>query len=433
MKIWLELFINLIESTIIVDFLTRYFGLKKKDWKSYIVVISTEVVLFSVITFFTWNQSFETLSTLIIGVLSFAFCAFCLNGHILEKAFISAFVMALIAVIATVTTLVFGSVFKCDVTKILEFYSPARAIALVTTKVIFFWITRAILKIKLRTELHIQDGLLLVIVPLCSIGAISLLMPAALSDTEIQEYVLGAVITIAIMDFLIYYLFLRIASVNQIKQEYALLELQYSCSQKNALDIKRLYDEVCAVRHDLKNHMLCIDRMAMDHKCNEIRCYIKKLFHDAGYNERTILFTGNNILDAILNAKISVAEQNGVRCQATITSTNIPLSENDICVLFGNLMDNAIEAAADTVKKRIDIKIAEQGKYLLVRIQNSIQRSVLKTNPSMTTTKNDKKMHGIGVNNIKRIVEEYGGIIEYFEENDRFSCDILIPTIPSTN
>lgn len=213
MKIWLELFINLIESTIIVDFLTRYFGLKKKDWKSYIVVISTEVVLFSVITFFTWNQSFETLSTFIIGVLSFAFCAFFLNGHILEKAFISAFVMALIAVIATVTTLVFGSVFKCDVTKILEFYSPARAIALVTTKVIFFWITRAILKIKLRTELHIQDGLLLVIVPLCSIGAISLLMPAALSDTEIQEYVLGAVITIAIMDFLIYYLFLRIASV----------------------------------------------------------------------------------------------------------------------------------------------------------------------------------------------------------------------------
>lgn len=137
MKIWLELFINLIESTIIVDFLTRYFGLKKKDWKSYIVVISTEVVLFSVITFFTWNQSFETLSTFIIGVLSFAFCAFFLNGHILEKAFISAFVMALIAVIATVTTLVFGSVFKCDITKILEFYSPARAIALVTTKVIF--------------------------------------------------------------------------------------------------------------------------------------------------------------------------------------------------------------------------------------------------------------------------------------------------------
>ena len=103
------------------------------------------------------------------------------------------------------------------------------------------------------------------------------------------------------------------------------------------------------------------------------------------------------------------------------------LPHDEIAVLFGNLFDNAIEAAKNSDKKIIKLDVCLQGPYLSVFIKNSIDASVLESNMDLNTTKNDKSFHGFGIKNIKRIVDKYNGLIRFDEESGYFICDILIP------
>lgn len=232
---------------------------------------------------------------------------------------------------------------------------------------------------------------------------------------------------VALMDVLVYILFKRISTDNQVKQEYTLLKLQYECIENTSQETQRIYKEMQGVRHDLKNQLQCIDRLATGEKCNEIHQYIQDFLRIEKEKDRTIVFTDNRILDTILNIKISAAERQGIRCTVLITYSCFPLSQSDICVLFGNLLDNAIEAAIQTEDKKIDIQIDKQGQYVYICMKNSISHSVLCENPQLKTSKPNKKYHGFGLRNIKKIVHEYNGMMQVHESQQQFICDILIP------
>ena len=100
---------------------------------------------------------------------------------------------------------------------------------------------------------------------------------------------------------------------------------------------------------------------------------------------------------------------------------------SDISVLFGNLLDNAYEAAKRAEDKGIDVSLTGQGAYIRIRVQNTVEGPVLEINPELLTSKSDKKIHGYGTKNIQKIVRKYGGMLQYQEKEDLFICDILIP------
>ena len=140
-----------------------------------------------------------------------------------------------------------------------------------------------------------------------------------------------------------------------------------------------------------------------------------------------VLFTGNDTLDAILNTKMSFAEQRGIRCATEVTCAKLPLAQADISVLMGNLLDNACEAAERASEKKISVKIIRQGNYVSICVENTVEAQVLSENPILKTTKADKSVYGLGTKNIRKIVEKYSGMMEYREYGNMFLCDILIP------
>ena len=229
------------------------------------------------------------------------------------------------------------------------------------------------------------------------------------------------------MNVLIYILFLRLSWAIHVKKNYDMLRLQYASEQKRIKEIKKLYEEIRSIRHDLKNHLICIDLLAKQEKYNEISNYIQKFSKKIKNIEKNFLFTGNDVLDAILNTKISLAEQEGIRCAAEINCGIIPLEQLDISVLIGNLLDNAYEAARQAEEKNIYIRIVLQGNYVHICVENTVASSVLTENPDLKTSKRDKSIHGFGTKNVSKIVEKYGGILDYHEEGNIFSCDILLP------
>ena len=139
------------------------------------------------------------------------------------------------------------------------------------------------------------------------------------------------------------------------------------------------------------------------------------------------LYTGNDALDAILNTKIAVAEQDGIQCSASVSSVELPLSQSDISVLIGNLMDNAYEAASKAPEKWIGVKICGLDNAVSIRVHNTTAHPVLAENPFLLTSKEDRKLHGLGTRNIRRIVNRYNGTLEYCEQKNVFMCNITIP------
>ncbi|MBQ8301071.1 MAG: ATP-binding protein, partial [Clostridia bacterium] len=99
------------------------------------------------------------------------------------------------------------------------------------------------------------------------------------------------------------------------------------------------------------------------------------------------------------------------------------LDAGDIVILFGNILDNAIEAAERTEKKIIILNIQKQGEYVSIYMENSFDG---KFDSALVTNKSNKQEHGFGLKNVRKIVDKYNGMIKCFSDADMFCCDILL-------
>lgn len=433
MNFWFEMAVNAVEVTLILSFLVQYFGYKTETSAKYWGTALIWILSFCIVAFFSWTHLYENYASSLQILVNILFCVTLLRGNIFQKIFVSAFTMGLVAITATLTTLLVAKLSGNQVAFLLSHFSGIRVTSICLTKLLFFVITRIILRIKESGKLKGMDVIALVIVPMLSDLAITLMMYAAIQEPSIQTIVLYAVGIVLILNIVVYFLFIRLGKAGKIKTEMALLALQNECLQENAKDIENMYDTVRALRHDLKNHLLCILSMAEERDVEGIEQYTRQLLQQQNTVNKLIMFSGNKVLDAIINSKSAAAERAGVRLSAIITTPLAGISPEDITIILGNALDNAIRAAKDSQRKVVDIHIQPQGAYSSIVIANDIAHPVLPDNPALRTTKNIRYRHGFGIQNMRQAVERNQGLIRFYEQNDRFICDILLLNVQSRN
>lgn len=249
----------------------------------------------------------------------------------------------------------------------------------------------------------------------------------------IQSTILYAVCIVLLLNLLIYFLFVRFGQISRVQTEAALLGLQNECLQQNTKDIANMYETVRALRHDFKNHLLCISSMADEQNICEIKQYIDQLLKQQDAVNKQITFSGNTALDAIVNSKTAAANRVGVQVHTIITTALAGVSPEDITIIIGNALDNAIRAAKDSKGKKVDLQIQPQGMYHSIMISNDIADSVLSRNPSLHTTNPVRHRHGFGIKNMRQAVEHNQGMMRFYEQENRFICDILLLNMQSGN
>ena len=433
MNFWFEMAVNAVEVTLILSFLVQYFGYKTETSAKYWGTALIWILSFCIVAFFSWTHLYENYASSLQILVNILFCVTLLRGNTFQKIFVSAFTMGLVAITATLTTLLVAKLSGNQVAFLLSHFSGIRVTSICLTKLLFFVITRIILRIKESGKLKGMDVIALVIVPMLSDLAITLMMYAAIQEPSIQTIVLYAVGIVLILNIVVYFLFIRLGKAGKIKTEMALLALQNECLQENAKDIENMYDTVRALRHDLKNHLLCILSMAEERDVEGIKQYTGQLLQQQNTVNKLIMFSGSKVLDAIINSKSAAAERAGVRLSAIITTPLAGISPEDITIILGNALDNAIRAAKDSQRKVVDIHIQPQGAYSSIVIANDIAHPVLSDNPALRTTKNIRYRHGFGIQNMRQAVERNQGLIRFYEQNDRFICDILLLNVQSRN
>ncbi len=197
---------------------------------------------------------------------------------------------------------------------------------------------------------------------------------------------------------------------------------------KNEVDeVHNIYLTMRGWRHDYHNHMQSVKAYLAMNSLAEARAYLDALEHDL--DDINLLFnTGNINADAILNSKISLAVKKGIRVDyKAVVPKALAVSDIDLCVVLGNLIDNAVEACEKVApeKQFIRLYIGILQKQLYVSVSNATNEVVRKFDEEYITTKRGN--HGHGLKRINNIVDKYGGFINRKNEPGVFVTEIMLP------
>lgn len=208
----------------------------------------------------------------------------------------------------------------------------------------------------------------------------------------------------------------------QIAQIESILERQQISF---ALKIEAI-DNVKRNYHDMKNVLLYLEKNGIDEQASQ---QIRRIMGDIKQYE-ILQKTGNDAIDFILGEKLAVCNEKNISCNPYIDGSVLNFMEPvDICVIFGNALDNAIECCErqeDPARRQINIKATKQKEMVLLLFRNSCLTPPRMDRPFFTS-KEDPKNHGYGLFNIRAAVEKYGGEMSVCTDDGEFRLTILFP------
>lgn len=194
-------------------------------------------------------------------------------------------------------------------------------------------------------------------------------------------------------------------------------------------EVQNIYKQMRGWRHDYHSHIQAMQAFRALEQDDKLDEYLVKLNADL-VSVDTLVKSGNVMIDAILNSKLSLCKS---RCIETHVKAVVPskltISEIDLCVLVGNLLDNAIEAnlrceaAAD---RFLRVYINLKGEQLYISITNASGRRARNVQGRYMSLKSEPN-HGFGLARVDRIIGKYDGYIRRGDEEGAFTTEVLLP------
>ena len=196
---------------------------------------------------------------------------------------------------------------------------------------------------------------------------------------------------------------------------------------KHCDEVDNIYRQMRGWRHDYHNHIQAM--LAMTDTPEELRKYLWMLNDDLTTVD-TVLKTGNVMVDAILNSKLSLIKSKNITVNAKATvPTELRISEIDLCAIIGNLLDNAMEACLrqdEREERFIRVYIGILKKQLYICVTNSVGGKVKKVGKTYLSTK-DSDAHGFGLMRIDRLADKYDGYVNRQNEEGAFATEVMLP------
>jgi len=181
-------------------------------------------------------------------------------------------------------------------------------------------------------------------------------------------------------------------------------------------------------RHDWNNHMIVMQELFEQGKYEEAKKYFES-FPVAKKSKNKKLLTGNETVDTILAAKADKFEEYMIDLKFYGSLARIaPMEPVDICILFSNLIDNAMEELAKIQGNRyFYVSVTESPNMTMIILKNNMSGELVLESNSIKTSKEDALNHGIGLQNVKEIVSKYNGEYTIETKNREFVIKVILP------
>lgn len=194
---------------------------------------------------------------------------------------------------------------------------------------------------------------------------------------------------------------------SQLKMQISVLDTQYELIESQYVRAQNFYTENAKLYHDIKHHLRALERLLQNGDRREALAYIESV-QEPLQCKMIPVHTGVDIVDAVIYEAKEKAEQRNILLvvETPILPSGLKLEDREFCVLFANLLNNALEAA----KEQIRLNIAITAGFLVIEMQNDYkEKPVVKNNHFVSEREQDSLAHGWGMKIIEQIVEKYQG------------------------
>lgn len=420
-----ELLIFIFEGIIFYYYSQSLFEQKKNSDKTICVTISAYLILLIIYLFAT--GFINTICMLIANAILLKILFQC---NLKSAVFHSSGLVLTMLLTEFISVLITSMILNAEFTVYSE--DPTLYILnLIFSKMLYFFFCLILAKLLKRSRgMYAFDThfWMLMIVPVSSLIVLTIIFNIALNFELSSSLKIACNISAILMIFsniVLFFVYER-----SIKNANELLELK-TTEQKAKIDekyfeiLEKNNNNLKIFTHDIKNHLLHIANLAQN---KEVTDYITDLCGTV-INFGNSAISPNKTLDIIINKYLLLCEGKKINIYFDIKTADLSFIEpTDLTALLNNLLDNAVEAAEKSSEKEISIKLFTKNNSMqAIKITNSCDNEPHIKSRNLLTTKENEKLHGLGLKSVKKIVSKYNGSFEwnYKKEENKFEVFII--------
>lgn len=234
----------------------------------------------------------------------------------------------------------------------------------------------------------------------------------------LELYLAGGFVIISF--FGISYIVVKYITVSSKQKES---EIQLEMQAEHYQDLAEKNRDIRRFRHDIKNNLLALDILLSDGKYDEAKKYIDSMNESVKETENRFS-TGSYLADAILSHKADEIKNDKLDIEFSGTVPSERISNNDLCTILTNSIDNAAKACKEVAPCKINVTSDETEKGCTITVSNPVLKKVEIKNNSIKTSKKDAQNHGFGIENIKKVAEKYRGFVRLSCTDSEFTIKI---------
>ncbi|MCM1039496.1 MAG: GHKL domain-containing protein [Ruminococcus sp.] len=420
----------LIEIMCCMIFYETFGKLRYKGW----INIIQFVLLLGGISFLSFSFSEYFVIRQIFGILLFSVFMLWHVKISLKKSFVLAILFdALLLAMDLLAFLIMGWL-SLDMKISEQQHAIASVLAYLLVKVILFFLILVIKKQFARKSMEMMldtEWIRFLFFPIFTIAAISAMLSVLEYAQTVEQVNLLAVIAFGMvgMNIVVFYLINDILEREMKIHESKVFQIQAKNQLEMYQSISDNFDKQKRKTHEYKNQISCIESLLDKKQYSKLEEYVKKIYGSLN-NEPDAINTNNVIVNAILNTKYQEAEAKGIVFVFRVNDlSELKIKDEDVVTILANLLNNAIEACETCEdKKVIKFKFVKEDDMIIIAVKNTFHYDVVYENGEIKSTKTSGgDEHGVGIKNVLKIIEKYGGEYVIEDKNKEFFFSIVIP------
>ncbi len=313
-------------------------------------------------------------------------------------------------------------------------YETGLALVYLLAKVILFFVVIIIRKKfgKKSMEMMLDtEWLRFLFFPVFTIAAIYAMLSVFENVQTVEQANLLFIIAFGMigMNVVVFYLINDVVEREAQMHENKVFQIQAKNQLEMYRSISENFDNLKRKTHEYKNQISCIESLLDKEQYSKLEEYVKKIYGSLN-NKSDAINTNNVIVNAILNTKYQEADSKGIVFVIRVNDlSELKMKDEDVVTILANLLNNAIEACETCEdKKVIKFKFVKEDDMIIVAVKNTFNYDVIYENGEIKSTKTSSvDEHGVGIKNVLRVIEKYGGSYVIEDKNKEFFFSIIIP------
>lgn len=232
------------------------------------------------------------------------------------------------------------------------------------------------------------------------------------------------------LNVVVFNIYIQLSENLELQRKNAIYEKEFQLLERHMHEKESMMQEIRVKRHDLKHQMLKLLTLLQKGEYGKLESDMKQMAELESLNGLLVVNTQNSIIDSFVNNQYAVAKEKGIDFRVKIdVPAELPFAGEDLCVILGNALDNAIEACerGQVSKPWISIKLIYDGANLLMTLENSFDGMIRKNKKGMQISrKANSQQHGIGTYSIQRVVQKYHGYYHVEVMEKEYHLEIIL-------